>query len=164
MHLSLRDFVSQARATGRIRFADMRRLKRDVLPVRLTTCEEAEALIALDRELQSADPDWRDYLVLMVRDFVVWGLEPIGSVDRTKAEWLVPILSSNGMTKTGRLIAREVVREAWNVDEILACLAPRNPKRRHRDEEEEHDLQIDGLGSAESSRPPALLPAPQVAI
>ena len=49
---SLREFVSHARAAGRIRFADMRRLQRDVLPARLTTCEEAEALIALDGGLQ----------------------------------------------------------------------------------------------------------------
>jgi hypothetical protein len=54
----------------------MRCLQRDVLPARITTCEQAEVLIALDRELQSADPDWRDYLVLTVRDFVVWGLGP----------------------------------------------------------------------------------------
>jgi len=159
---SLREFVSRARSAGRIRFADMRRLQRDVLPARLTTCEQAEALIALDRELQSADPYWRDYLVLMVRDFVVWGMEPVGSVDRTKAEWLVPILSSNGMTKTGRLIAREVMREAWDVDATLAAIAPRNPKPRHR-EEEKHNLQIEAPGS-ETYRPPALLLAPQVAI
>jgi hypothetical protein len=164
MNPSLQEFVSRARSARRIRFADMRRLQRDVLPARLTTCEQAEALIALDRELQSADPDWRDYLVLTVRDFVIWGMEPIGSVDRTKAEWLVRILSSdNGMTKTGRLIAREVMREAWNVDEVLAALAPRSPKRRHRNEEE-HDLQVEELGAAESYRMPALLPAPQVAI
>ena len=164
MHPSLRDFVSRARSAGRIRFADMRRLQRDVLPARLTTCEEAEALIALDGELQRADPDWRDYLVLIVRDFVVWGMEPVGSVDRTKAEWLVRILSSEeGMTKTARLIAREVVREAWDVDETLAALAPRSPRRRNRDDEE-HDLQIEVSGPAEAYLPPALPHAPPLAI
>jgi hypothetical protein len=160
MNPSLQDFISSVRSAGRIRFADMRRLQRDVLPARLTTCEQAEALIALDRELQSTDPDWRDYLVLLVRDFIVWGMEPIGSVDRAKAEWLVPILSPHdGMTKTGRLIAREVVREAWEADEILAALAPRSPKRRRRDEDE-HDLQIEVPEPARPYLPRALLPAP----
>ena len=112
---------------------------------------------------RGADPDWRDYLVLMVRDFVVWGLEPVGSVDRAKAEWLVSVLSSGGMTKTARLIAREVVREAWNVDETLAALAPCSPKRRHRDEEK-HDLQIEEPGPAEAYLPPALPHAPPLAI
>ncbi len=81
---SLCDFVSHARQAGRIRFGDLRRLQRNILPARLTTREEAEALIALDRGVQRADPDWTNYLVGAVRDFVVWGLPPIGSVDRDK--------------------------------------------------------------------------------
>ena len=54
---SLRAFVSHARQAGRIRFGDVRRLQRDVLPARLTTREEAETLIALDRSIIRADPD-----------------------------------------------------------------------------------------------------------
>ena len=34
---SLREFVSHARQAGRIRFGDLRRLQRDILPARLTT-------------------------------------------------------------------------------------------------------------------------------
>ena len=60
---SLRDFVTHARQTGRIRFGDLRRLQRDILPARLTTRDEAEALIALDHSVTKADPDWTNYLV-----------------------------------------------------------------------------------------------------
>ncbi len=116
---SLRDFVSHARESGRIRFADLRRLQRDILPARITTCEEAELLIALDRAVRTADRDWSDYLVVTVRDFVIWGIPPVGAVDHDKAEWLVRALSSGGVTKAGLRIAREVAREASQVDDAL---------------------------------------------
>ena len=57
--------------------------------------------------------------VANVRDFVVWGLPPIGAVDPEKAEWLVSVLSDRGLTKSGRLIAREVARDA---EPALRCL------------------------------------------
>ncbi len=112
MNSTLRDFVSHARESGRIRFADLRRLQRDILPARITTCEEAELLIALDGSVQRTDPDWSNYLIGTVRDFVVWGLPPVGAMDRDKAEWLAALLS-DGSTKTARSIAREVAREAF---------------------------------------------------
>ena len=46
---TLRDFASAAVQSKRIRFGDLRRLKRDILPARITTREEAEVLIALAR-------------------------------------------------------------------------------------------------------------------
>jgi hypothetical protein len=45
---SLRDFVSRAVEHKRIRFGDLRRLQRDILPARITGLEQAEVLIALD--------------------------------------------------------------------------------------------------------------------
>ncbi len=130
---SLREFVSHARQAGRIRFGDLRRLQRDILPARLTTREEAEALIALDRAVTRADPDWSNYLVGTVRDFVVWGLAPVGLIDRDKAEWLGSVLSSGGISKTARMIAREVVREACAVDEVLVAFGGRKPRRHSRE-------------------------------
>jgi hypothetical protein len=45
---TLRDFARAALDSNRIRFGDVRRLQRDILPSRITTREEAEVLIALD--------------------------------------------------------------------------------------------------------------------
>jgi len=103
----------------RIRFGDLRRLKRDILPARITTREEVEVLIALDAVVEKADREWRSYLIATVRDFVVWGLSPVGRVDRQKAEWLVAVLSSGVARKTARTLAREIAREAYQVDEAL---------------------------------------------
>ena len=106
---SLRDFVSHTLEDKRIRFGDLRRLQRDILPARITTREEAEMLIELDRAVERADPDWREYLIATVRDFVVWGFAPVGCLDSEKAEWLAATLARGGTTKTGRIIAREIV-------------------------------------------------------
>jgi hypothetical protein len=116
---TLRDFASAAVQSKRIRFGDLRRLKRDILPARITTREEAEVLIALDAVVEKADREWRSYLIGTVRDFVVWGLSPAGQVDRAKADWLVAVLSSGVARKTARTLSREIAREAYQVDEAL---------------------------------------------
>ena len=60
-------------------------MKRDILPHRITTREEAELLLTIDSALARADRDWSDYLVNAVGQFVLWGSEPIGHVDQTSA-------------------------------------------------------------------------------
>jgi hypothetical protein len=122
---TLRDFARAAVESNRIRFGDVRRLQRDILPSRITTREEAEVLIALDGVIEKADRDWRDYLIRTVRDFAVWGLRPVGQVDREKAEWLIAILSSGVSRKTAGTIVREIVRAAALVDDALLVWAAR---------------------------------------
>ena len=52
----LQDFVCRALEHKRISFGDLRRLQRDILPDRITTREEAEILLALDRSVDSSRP------------------------------------------------------------------------------------------------------------
>src|SRR4051794_11280805 len=85
MAATLRDFVTKALDANRIRFADLRRLQRDILPYRIATQYEAEMLLALDAKVERADRDWGDYLVPAVAQFAVWGLEPVGRIDQGKA-------------------------------------------------------------------------------
>jgi hypothetical protein len=120
MHTSdLRDFVVRVLESKRIRFGDVRRLQRDILPDGIMTRDEAEVLIALDQSISRTDKAWADYLVSALLDFVVWGTNPTGYVDQETAEWLVTALSCARPTKTGMLIAREVLREAQEVDDSL---------------------------------------------
>src|SRR5829696_6427777 len=82
MSSTLRDFASAASQSKRIRLGYLRRLKRDILPARITTREQVEVLIALDAVIERADREWRSYLIATVRDFVVWGLSPVGRPGR----------------------------------------------------------------------------------
>src|SRR4051812_42464299 len=118
MSTTLHEFVSKALVANRIRFGDLRRLKRDVLPYRITTAEEAEILLALDAAVERADRDWREYLVPAVAQFVVWGMEPAGRIDQAKADWLLEALAS-ARPRVGSAVVRCVVIEAPCIDETV---------------------------------------------
>jgi hypothetical protein len=125
---SLRDFVSRAVEHKRIRFGDLRRLQRDILPARITTREQAEVLVALDSFVDKADREWRRYLIATVRDFTIWGSPPAGKIDIDKAEWLVAALRTSS-PKTAGAITREIVREAPEVDDEAVQALSVNPRR-----------------------------------
>jgi hypothetical protein len=126
---TLRDFVLNAVEINRIRYADLRRLQRDILPFRITTQQEAEMLLSLDATVERADRDWREYLVPAVAQFAVWGLEPSGRVDQAKADWLLEAVAL-APPKTGSAIIRHVVIEAPLIDDTV-MLRPR-PSRETR--------------------------------
>jgi hypothetical protein len=114
--IPLHDFVAGVAARNRITFGDMRRLRRDVLPDGIATRAEAEALIRLDAGLDAqggrADPDWADWLVAAMVEFMVWGERPQGEVVGEAADWLDGVLAAAGKpTKAGRRIARAMRRE-----------------------------------------------------
>jgi hypothetical protein len=114
---SLHHFVLRILADNRILFGDLKRLQRDILPARITTREEAEILLCLDSMVHTADREWTGYLTATVRDFAIWGLHPAGSLDRDKAEWLAAALSRADPTRTARIILREILQEARNIDD-----------------------------------------------
>jgi hypothetical protein len=127
--VSLHDFASKALEANRIRFADLRRLQRDVLPLRITTPEEAEVLLALDGTVERADRDWTEYVVPAVVQFAIWGLEPVGRIDQGKADWLMAAIST-ARPKSAAAIVREVVREAPLVDD--GCRVSHRTSARHK--------------------------------
>lgn len=105
----LNAFVARAQKDRRIRFADVRRLQRVILPDGIRNRAEAEALIALDRSVPSADKSWPGYLVPAVRDFVVRGGEA-PALDGDTTAWLIDTLGTGKATKTVVAIARAIVR------------------------------------------------------
>jgi hypothetical protein len=130
---SLREFVARALADNRILFGDLRRLQRDILPARITSREEAEILLFLDSVVARTDREWPIYLTRNVRDFVIWGLQPAGLVDRNKAEWISTALSRGDPTRTARAIIHEIVREARSIDDdALFGLGARRANRQCR--------------------------------
>jgi hypothetical protein len=159
---SLREFVARALADNRILFGDLRRLQRDILPARITTREEAEILLFLDSVVERTDREWTMYLTRNVRDFVIWGLQPAGVVDRSKAEWIQAALSRADPTTTGRAIIHEIVREARRIDDdALFGLGAGRANRQCRSPQ--HRNPLSGLGRPRSRSTPAgylLLTAP----
>ncbi len=106
MATSLRDFASRTAASGRIRFGDLRRLQRDLLPNGITTREEAEALLNLDQAVSRADPDWPGWLSSALKAYAVSG----EGVDSQRASWLAERLSER-RTKAAQVLARHLATE-----------------------------------------------------
>ena len=110
-------FVDRVLADDRILFGDLRRLQRDILPSSISTREEAEILLFLDAAVHRTDREWPGYLAATVRDFAIWGLQPAGCLDRDKAEWIAAALSRADPAGTARVILREIMAEARDIDD-----------------------------------------------
>ena len=110
-------FVRKVTARNRILFADLRRLRRDVLPDGPTSREEIETLRALD-SIGQVDQDWPEYLLETVVRFVLARSDPPGSVDADTAAWLIQALSG-AKPKSAAAIVRALRQEVQQVDDSL---------------------------------------------
>lgn len=127
---SLHAFVEQVLESRRIGETEVGALQREVLGQGVTSREEADVLIALDRAIPDTDATWAPYLVSAVVNFVVWRSRLTGTVDQDTARWLVTSLScGSGPTVTALRIAFEAVKEARTVDEELLTFVMRNSPR-----------------------------------
>jgi hypothetical protein len=132
MHVtSLRVFVERLSEAQRLGFGDLRRLRRDILPNGPGTREDVEVLLALDLALERADRGWPEYLLQVVKSFVLGSSDPPGVVGPELAGWLVSVLSE-AQPKTAVRIARAVVSEAAEVDDALRAFAKVSAKRKSR--------------------------------
>jgi hypothetical protein len=130
MHVtSLRVFVDRLSEARRLGFGDLRRLRRDILPDGPQSREDVEALLALDLALERADRGWPEYLLQVVKSFVISTSEPRDVIGPELAGWLVSVLSE-AQPKTAIRIARAAVSEAVEVDEALRALAKMSVKRK----------------------------------
>ncbi|MBE7201935.1 MAG: hypothetical protein INR70_29590 [Parafilimonas terrae] len=121
--ISVEQFCNHAVSAGEISAQDLRVLKREVIPEGITTREEADLLIALERAVP-ASGEFADFLVTMVVDYVVWGERSTGYVDREAAAWLAASISGrSGPSPVGARIAQEIVREAQGSAESLTAFA-----------------------------------------
>src|SRR5215210_673962 len=108
---SFQTFANKVQEAGCIRFGDVKRLQRDILPDGISSRQEAELLLSLEQTVDRADRAFGDWLVAMV-DFVVWGVRPTGTVDAQTAALLTPFLVGLRTTKTMRRLAQELAAEA----------------------------------------------------
>jgi hypothetical protein len=130
---SFHDFIEHVISAKTITSDDVRLLKRDLLPHGITTREEADILISVDRAIAATCPEWPDYLVASVVDFVVWTSRPTARIDHDKARWLLASLRAGvGPTENAVRIAYECVREADFIDESMSIFLMNASRERSR--------------------------------
>ena len=118
----LHNFINQVIDNKRVTAEDVKRLKTDILENGISSRGEADALLALDRTLDT-DPSWADFLTAVMVDYVVWGSRPTGRVPAETAAWLVTAFTCGEPTGNGVRIARAIVAEAQEVDPELLLFA-----------------------------------------
>jgi hypothetical protein len=127
---SLDAFVARVRQSRRMTYADLCRLKRDVLPDGLTSKADAEALLSIDHGLEHADRSWPENLARLLTSFL---FEENGSrqLGAGRAEWLGTQLA-RCRPATARQVRRAIVREARVVDPSLTSVlgGRASPKKR----------------------------------
>ncbi len=123
IRVSLRFFASRVLRTKRMDKGDRRTLERVIFSDGVRSRVEAEILLQLARAVKPVDPAWADFVAASIVDFVVWGERPTGYVDPDTADWLVAVLSEKGAPNLSRRIAREIMKEAQDVDARFAEFA-----------------------------------------
>jgi hypothetical protein len=108
----LQDFVTAAGARGQITFGDVRRLERDYLPGGITTNDEAELLIGLDRVVIRADRAWKGWLTAAIRDFNARCDRASDAGAREPCERLKALRAAKPSGKAVRNIDPQIPREA----------------------------------------------------
>lgn len=92
---------------------------------------EAEAIFAINRQLDAPDAQWVDFFVEALGEFVLNGTEPRGYVDQEEADWLIGALDHDGRLESMaelELLVR-VMERAQNVPDSLKHYALRQVER-----------------------------------
>jgi hypothetical protein len=84
----------------RINASDVVSLLREVYPEGVRGRNEAEALIAFDREFSDPAPEWRGFMAEAVADHLLRRSEPLGVITHEKATWLIRTIAPSGRIST----------------------------------------------------------------
>src|SRR5690349_14402469 len=96
MTMQFADIARQAAADGAVSPEEVLALRRAGWADGALQPDEAEAVIALNEALAEASPEWCDFFVEAIGEFVVNGTEPKGYVSDDRAEWLIARLDRDG--------------------------------------------------------------------
>ena len=67
----------------------VRRLRYDLFRGDALTQDEAAALFSIERNVRPDCPEWREFFVDVIVDFLLWQQRPSGVLNEAQAEWLV---------------------------------------------------------------------------
>lgn len=87
-------------AAKRIVASDVVALLREVYPQGIRGRNEAEALIAFDREFSDPAPEWRGFMAEAIADHLLRRSAPFGAITKEKADWLIRAIAPSGRIAT----------------------------------------------------------------
>ena len=96
MSFHFADLAKHVAEDGQVTAADILALRRLGWGNGSISTQEAEALFALNHRLADPTPEWVDFFVEALGEFVVNGTPPRGYVDGEEAAWLIGALDNDG--------------------------------------------------------------------
>lgn len=110
---------------GEITADDVLALRRLVYSAALVNQSDAESLFRLDRSCVGKAPEWAEFFIEVVSDFIVHQERPREHISRENADWLVGMISQDGVvdsaTELEMLVA--VLEKARSSPEKLSAYA-----------------------------------------
>jgi hypothetical protein len=100
MSIYFRDLAAQAATDGTISPEEVLILRRAGWQDGKIDADEAEAIFEVHDRIEDHSPEWIDFFVEALAEFVVNGSEPLGYVDEVNAEWLMEHIDRDGSVDT----------------------------------------------------------------
>lgn len=121
MSVHFGELAKKVGANGTVSAEEILVLRREAWPDGRISQAEAEAIFALDRQLESKSSEWVDFFVEALGEYVVNQRAPAGYVDRENAAWLMMQIDHEGslcsMSEVELLV--RVFERASNVPQAL---------------------------------------------
>jgi hypothetical protein len=95
-----RDLARQTAADGSISPEEILILRRAGWSDGKIDADEAEAIFEVNDRIREHSPQWTDFFVEALGEFVVHGTDPVGYVDEAKADWLMARIDREGTVKS----------------------------------------------------------------
>ena len=131
MSIQFSDLARQVKADGRVSAEEIRELRQLGWGDGKIYREEAEAIFTINNAVSDPSPEWVDFFVEALSEFVLNGTEPRGMCDDDEAAWLMDSIDHDGRVESMaelELLVR-VVEKARNVPFDLKQYAVRQIER-----------------------------------
>ncbi len=115
--------VAGIKSQSRIRSEDVLGLRRQVYGDHTIDRQEADALIALNSACPDQCPEWHDFLVEAITDYIVHQEKPAGYIVAGNAEWLIAAVSRDGKVTTLtelELLVRVLETAKYSTEELVS--------------------------------------------
>lgn len=125
MSMHFRELAEQAISDGAIAAEEILALRQEGWSNGAIDADEADAIFVLNDHLADSSPEWSDFFVEAVSEYIVHQVEPKGYVSEDQAQWLIERIDNNGrldsMTELELLV--KVLEKALGTPERLRAFA-----------------------------------------
>ena len=96
--MHFRSLAEQAIADGGITADEILSLRREGWSNGAIDADEADAIFSLNDHLNTSGPEWSDFFVEAISEYIVHSVEPHGYVSEAQGDWLMERIDSNSRT------------------------------------------------------------------